>query len=143
MLLVALDLLLGAVQIGVIHRVSPEAVGPKLQEGGAVTVTHLRHRPAGCVLNRDHVHPVDRPRGHLIARRFERQIGLRLVTIERRAHRIPVVLAAEEHRQPPECCQVHALVKLTLGDCAVPEEAGRHAPATAQLVGQREADRER
>ena len=66
---------------------------------------------------------------------------------QRRAHRVEVVLAAEQHRQPPQRREVQRLVELALGDRALAEEArgdarrgragGRPAPARRRAAGRR------
>jgi hypothetical protein len=76
-------------------------------------------------------------------RRLGAQIGLGLGTVERRAHRVQVVLAAEQHRQLPQRRQVQRLVKRALGHRAVAEEAGGHARSPLHLVGQRQAGGQR
>ena len=120
-----------------------EAVGAQLEKEGSAAFAHGRRRAPAGVLDRAHVHAVDGPGRHLVARRLQAQVGLRLGARQRRAHRVQVVLAAEQHGQLPECRQVHALVELAFGDGAFAEEACRHAPASLELVRERETHGER
>ena len=143
MLLPALDLLLGAIQLGVVHRVGAEAICAQLEEAGPATVTHHFRRAVGRVLHREHVHAVGVPGWHLVGCRLQRQVGLRLRALERRPHRVEVVLAHEQNRQLPQSREVHRLVELALRDRALTEEACGHAPAALQLVGQCEPDGQR
>ena len=108
-LLPALDLGLVAVQLGVEHRVRAEAVGAQLQEQRPACVAHPRRGRARRVVHRDHVHAVDAaPSRRRRPRALAAQVGLRLRARQRRAHRVEVVLAAEQHRQLPQRGQVHA-----------------------------------
>ena len=142
-LLPLLDLGLVPVPVRVVHRVGAEPVGAQLQEvRAAAAADRLRGVPGG-LLDREHVHPVHRPGGHAVAGGPHRQVGLRLRPVERRAHGVQVVLAAEQHRQLPQRGQVQALVELALGDRAVAEEAGRDPGLAAHLVGERDTDRQR
>ena len=94
-------------------------------------------------LDGDDVHAVDRVAGDAISRGLAVDVGLGLGPLQRRAHRVEVVLADEQHRQLPQRGEVHAFVELALGDRAVAEEAGGDRVAALHLVAKRDADRER
>ena len=102
-----------------------------------------RIRSAACRvgrLDRPDVHAVHRPRRHAVGGGTEREVGLSLLAFDGGAHRVQVVLAAEQQRQPPQGGQVGALVELALGVGAVTEEAGRHRGPSPHPVGECEAD---
>ena len=103
-----------------------EAVGLELDEDRSLPSAHVRAGALGGFVRLDHIHAVDLERRHAESGRLHAQIGLRLGALERRAHRIEIVLAKEYHRQAPELRQVHRLVKRALGHRAFAEEAGRH-----------------
>ena len=139
----SLDLGLIAIQLGVEHRMRAETIGAELDEeraaGGADVVGSLLRR----VVAREDVHPVDREGGYLVRRRLRGEVGLRLRPLQRGAHRVKVVLATEQHRQPPQRGHVQRLVERALGDGTVAEIAGGDPVAVQHRVGQRQTHRQR
>ena len=103
-----LDFALVAIELRIVHRVRAEAISPEFEKAWTFAGTHRERGAMRCFLARDNVHSVDRPRRHFVCRRLETQIRLRLRSFQRRAHRIKVVLAAEQHRKFPERGEVHA-----------------------------------
>src|ERR1019366_6746642 len=65
-LLEALNLVLRAVDVRVVHPVRAEAIGSQLEEARRPTQPDLGCRLARCVFDRTYVHPVDGPRRHLV-----------------------------------------------------------------------------
>jgi hypothetical protein len=123
--------------------VGPEPVGLQLEELRAAAGPDRVDARRAAASHGQHVHAVDRPRRHLVGRGLERQVGLGLGAGERGAHRVEVVLAAEQHRQVPQRGQVHRLVELALGHRALAEEARGDPRPPLHLVGQRQPDGQR
>ena len=78
-----------------------------------------------AALDRQHVHTVHRCAQAPVAARLAGDVGLRLVALQRRAHRVEIVLAEEQHGQLPERGEVQRLVEFPFGHRPVAEEAGR------------------
>jgi hypothetical protein len=93
-----LDFCLVPVQLRVEHRVGAEPIGAQLQEHRALAAMDARHRGACGFLDGEHIHAIDRHRVHAVALGLEMNVGLGLGESERRAHRIQVVFAQEQHR---------------------------------------------
>ena len=134
------DLGLVAIQLRVEHRMRPEAISAELDEeraavGPDVVGTLLRRGVA-----RDHVHPVDCEGRQLVRRRLGGEVGLRLGALQGGAHRVKIVLAAEQDGQFPQRRHVQRLVECALGDGAITEIACRHSVSVQHRVGQCQAD---
>ena len=138
-----LDLGLLAVALRVEHRVGAEPERARLEEVRATPGAHGVHRPPRGVGHGADVHPVHRPRGHLVGRGLHREVRLGLRARQCGAHRVQVVLADEQHGQPPDRGEVDRLVELPLGHRPLAEEAGGDPVAAGQLVGQRDPDGQR
>ena len=54
--------------------------------------------------------------------------------LERRAHRVEVVLANEQHRELPQRGEIQRFVELAFGDRAVAEEARRHRAGARSIL---------
>jgi len=126
------DFRLVPVKLRIEHRVRPEPIGAELQEERTGPGAHVRHRlfhrrPAG-----HHVHPVGTGGGYPVRLGQHAEVDVGELPFDRGAHRVTVVLAAEQHRQLPQLSHVHGLVEGPLGDRALPEVAGGH-PVTAEL----------
>jgi hypothetical protein len=137
------DLGLVAVALGVVHRVRPEPVGAQLEEVRPAAAADVRRAPAGP--RRPRARPCRRPTrpacsyaGALSARSV---CGLR--TGERGAHRVQVVLAAEQHRQVPQRGEVHA-TRGTRPRPSRPHRRSRRSPGRGlQAVGEGQPDGDR
>ena len=122
-LLPLLDLGLRAIEFGVEHRMRAEAIRTRLDEKRSLSCADRRYGVARRGLDGEHVHAIHRERRDAVARGLRGEIGDRLGDAQRRAHRVEIVFADEEHRQPPERGEVHGFMELALGRRAFAEEA--------------------
>ena len=118
-----------------------EPIGAELDEERAAFGADVVGGVLRGVVAGEDVHPVDRECGYPIRRRLRGEVGLRLRPLQCSAHRVKVVLATEQDRQPPQCGHVQRLVERALGDGTVAEVAGGDPVAVLHRVRQRQAHR--
>jgi hypothetical protein len=73
-LLPLFDFGLVAIQLGVEHRMRPEPIGAAFEKLGAIACPYARGRSARGLLDRDHVHTVDRVRADAVSARARRDV---------------------------------------------------------------------
>ncbi|GIU86514.1 MAG: hypothetical protein KatS3mg009_1029 [Acidimicrobiia bacterium] len=136
------DLFLGAVALRVALVVPVVPVGERLDDRRPLARARPLDRPGRRGRDRHHVVPVHRRVGDAVAGRaaFERcgvlgRCGRELG--------VPVVLAEEDDRQPPDRGEVDRLVERARGDRAVAEERDRDRAVAAQACGPRGTDGDR
>ena len=120
-----------------------QPVGPAFQKIGLAALSHRVNRPTGGGLDGNHVHAVDSLGGNPVARRLSLNVGFGFRKRQCGSHGVEIVFAHEQHRQAPQRRQIQAFVKLTFGDGAFAEKAGRDEVIAPHVVGQRQTDRER
>jgi hypothetical protein len=102
-------------------------LGPRPLDGDADAITHLEHIVGHEAIAR-----------HRKAGRSQRDVGMCQRPLQRRAHRVLVVLDDEHNRQLPQASQRHALEERALIDRAITEEAQRHLIEVAILAAERD-----
>ncbi len=137
------DLLLGAVFLGIGHRVTAEAVGDGLDEHRAALLAHLAQRLGDHRVGVEHVHPVAAHPGHPEALALALQVGDGGVAPQRGAHPELVVGDHEHHRQAPQRGEVERLAEGALVGGAVAERAERDVVFASVVARQRDARRDR
>ncbi len=137
------DLLLGAVLLGVGHRVAAEAVGDRLDEHRLALLARLLQRLADHVVGVEHVHAVAAHARDAEALAAAVQVGHRGVALDRGAHAELVVRDHEDDRQVPQRGEVERLAERALVGGAVAEHAQRDLLGPAVVGGQRHARGER
>ena len=125
------DLLLGAVVLGVGHRMAAEAVGDGLHKQRAALLAHAAQRLGDDGVGVEDVHAVAAHAGHAERLALALKVGHGGVARERGAHAELVVDHHEHHRQAPQRGEVERLAERALVGGAVAERAER------DLVGPR------
>ena len=137
------DLLLGAIILGVGHRVAAEAVGDGLDEHRPALLAYPTQRLAEHRMGVEHVHPVTAHPGDAEALALALQVGDGGVTTQRGAHPELVVGDHEHDRQAPQRGEVERLAESALVGGAVAERAERDVVLAAVVARQRDARRDR
>ena len=134
-----LDLLLGAVLLGVGHRVAAEAVGDGLDEGGPPLVAGHAQGLGDHGVRVDDVHAVAPHAGHAEGLALGPQVGDRRVALQRRAHPELVVDHQEDDRQLPQGGEVHGLAEGALVAGAVAKHAQHGVLGLSVIAGEGDA----
>ena len=138
-----LDLLLGAVLLGVGHGVAAVAVGHRLHQLRLALLARALERLAHHRVGVEHVHAVALRAGHAEALRLPRQVGHRRVALQRGAHAELVVDDQEDDRQAPQRSQVHGLAEGALVGGAVAGHGEDDVLGLVVVGRQRDAGRQR
>ena len=129
-------LLLGITQlIGVRQRVTAEAVGHALQQGGAFTGAGAGDRALGGITHRQHIHAVDFFAVHAEASSFAPDLGVTGGALVGHADGPLVVLHHKQDGQLPQLRHVQAFVELADVAGAIAKERGGDGIAGAIAKG--------
>ena len=131
------DLLLGAVLLGVGHRVAAEAVGDRLHQDRLALLARRLDRLGDDRVGVEHVHAVALQARDAEALAAAVQVGHGRVALERGAHAELVVGDHEDHRQLPQRGEVERLAEGALVGRAVAEHAQGDLVGALVVAGER------
>lgn len=117
-----LDLVLGAVEARITHRVTAEPVGHDLDECGLAGGARSLDRLGDPALDLDDIVAIEPVARHAMADRAERDILDGERAIDRRAHRVLVVLADQHHGQLPQRRERQPSAKPPIVDAPSPKK---------------------